>query len=383
MRVAHISKVKGIAGSERHLLTLLPALACQGVEVTMLVLEEPGQPARSFCRALEQAAIPVERLPIRGHLDPSLLARLSARLRALRPEIVHTHLLHADLYGLPAARRAGVACAISSRHNDNPFRRNPLLGWANRRAMRYAMRVVAISHALARFVTEVERVEAERIVTIHYGLDPRAVRFDDRASARAAFGLDPAAPVIGLFGRLIRQKGVDVLLEAFARLRADHPAACLLIVGDGVLRPALEAQAGRLGLDGAVTFTGWVEDGARLMPACDLIAIPSRWEGFGLVALEAMAAGRPLVASQVSALPEIVSDGETGLLVPPDDAGALAEALGALLADPARAAAMGAAGSARLASAFSVEKMVQATLALYHDVLQPSAGGIISSPHNR
>ncbi len=373
MRVVHISKVKGIAGSERHLLTLLPELARRGVEVSMLVLEDPRQPADGFSGALEEAGVPVRRVAIHGHIDPSLPERLSAPLRALAPHILHTHLLHADLYGLYAAGKAGIRCAVSTRHNDNPFRRNPILRWVNRRAMRRARRVIAISGALARFVSEVEGIEAERIVTIHYGLDPLAVPHTDRASARAALGCDGSGPVIGFFGRLVRQKGVDSLLRAFARVNRLFPAARLVIVGDGEERSGLEALARDLDLGGTVNFAGWIEDAPRLMTACDLIVMPSRWEGFGLVALEAMSAACPLVASQVSALPEIVVDGETGLLVPPEDPDALAEAVGCLLADPARAAAMGRAGYERLVSDFSVEKMVRATLDVYGEVVNQPA----------
>lgn len=373
MRVVHISKVKGIAGSERHLLALLPELARQGVEVSMLVLEDPRQPADGFSGALEESSVPVRRVAIYGHVDPSLPERLSVHLRALAPDILHTHLLHADLYGLYAAEKASIPCAVSTRHNDNPFRRNPILRWINRRTMRRAKRVIAISNALARFVSEVEGIEAGRIVTIHYGLDPLAAPHANRAAARAELGCDGSGPVVGFFGRLVRQKGVDILLRAFARVRRLFPAARLVIVGDGEERPGLEALARDLGLASVASFAGWIEDAPRLMAACDLIAMPSRWEGFGLVALEAMSAARPLAASRVSALPEIVMEGKTGLLVPPEDPDALAEAVSYLLADPARAAAMGRAGYERLVHDFSVEKMVRATLDVYDAVVgQPA-----------
>lgn len=375
MRVVHISKVKGIAGSERHLLTLLPGLARRGVEPTMLVLEEPAYPADDFAAEMAACGVPVLREPVRGHLDATLTGRLAARFRALRPEVVHTHLVHADLYGLPAAHRAGVPVAISSRHNDNPFRRNPLVAAANRRAMRRADRVIAISGALAAFVREVERIPGTKVVTIRYGLDAPSTPPLSQQAARAALGLADAGPLIGFFGRLIPQKGVDVLLQAFALLAGAHPDARLVLVGDGAERAALEALSARLGLADRVTFAGWQPDAARLMPAADVVAMPSRWEGFGLVALEAMAAGRALVASRVSALPEIVVDGETGRLVPPDDAGTLAEALGDLLADPARGAALGQAGRARLESDFAADTMVERTLDLYRALVEQKRAG--------
>lgn len=370
MRVVHLSKVKGIAGSERHLLTLLPGLAGRGVDVSMWVLAEPDGSAGSFCEAMQARGVPVRTFAIRGHLDLSLPGRLSAALRNARPDIVHTHLVHADLYGLPAAYRAGVPHAISSRHNDNPFRRRAGLKLLNRRAMRRASRVIAISGALAGFVRDVEGIEAGKIVTIRYGLEPPTLDLAAaRQAARAAWGVDDSVPVVGFFGRLIEQKGVDTLLEAWLQVSRQYPAARLVIVGDGKERPVLEARAAALGLNG-VRFAGWAADAACLMPGCDIIAMPSRWEGFGLVALEAMAAARPLVASRVSALPEIVVDLETGLLVPPGDAAALAEAIAGLLADPAWAQAMGQAGRARLVEAFSPGRMIDETLAVYEDVMR-------------
>jgi glycosyltransferase involved in cell wall biosynthesis len=184
-------------------------------------------------------------------------------------------------------------------------------------------------------------------------------------------GYAPDEPVVGMFGRLIEQKGVDVLLDAFALVRQQHPAAQLLIVGDGKERAALEAQAARLALGDAVGFAGWMEHEAasRMMAVCDVITVPSRWEGFGLVTLEAMSWARPIIASRTSSLPEIVIDGETGRLVPPENAVALADAISELLTDKAHAESLGEAGYRRLVEHFSVDQMVCATLGVYHELI--------------
>jgi glycosyltransferase involved in cell wall biosynthesis len=277
-------------------------------------------------------------------------------------------LLHADIYGLPAARRAGIRHAISSRHNDDSFRHNPILKWINQWAMQCADQVIGISHALSRFVHEVEGIAEERIVTVHYGLEAPPLNPEARASARAELHYDDDVAVVGLFGRLIRQKGVDVLLDAYQLVLRAHSNTRLLVAGDGPARSALERQARRLHLDEVVRFVGWIDGARRLMSCCDVIAVPSRWEGFGLVTLEAMSCALPIVASQVSALPEIVLDGETGLLVPPEEPRPLADALLSLFGSPARAAAMGRAGYERLVTSFSVEKMVRATIDVYERV---------------
>ena len=369
-RIVHVCKVRGIAGAERHLLGLLPGLAARGWDVHVLVLGADGS-TRGFRAALAAVGIANRRVAIRAPLDPLAVLELAGELRRLRPQLVHTHLIHADLHGAAAARRAGVAHLVSSRHNTDPFRRRAAVRWLDGLALRRCDRVIAISTAVARFVVEIEGADPAQVCTVPYGVDPAALPPAARADARRALGLAGEAPVVGFVGRAIRQKGIDVLLDAFTLVLADHPAARLVVVGDGPLRPALERHARRIGLGGTVEFAGWIDGAAALMPACDLVVIPSRWEGFGMVALEAMAAARPIVASRVDALAEIVLDGSTGILVPPEEPAALAGAISRLLGDPACAAALGAAGLERLRREYSVGRMVDATAAVYTELLAP------------
>jgi len=181
------------------------------------------------------------------------------------------------------------------------------------------------------------------------------------------------APLIGFVGRLTGQKGVDVLLNAFAIVHRALPTARLLLIGDGPQRAALAALAGGLQISAAVHFAGWREDARAQMAALNVLAIASRWEGFGLVTLEAMQAGVAVVASRVSALPEIVLDGETGLLVPAANAAKLAAALLALLQDPQRAMQLGENGRLRAAQLFTVKQMAVQHAALYLSLAAPAA----------
>lgn len=378
IRAVHVCKVKAVAGAETHLLMLLPALAARGIDVRLIVLEDPGHTVDGFCDALSSRGIAVERMRAPRRVDPRLARDLTRRVRALAPDVLHTHLVHADLYGLLVAWRPGIA-AISSRHDNNPFRRRPVVRWLNRQAVRRADRVIAISRAVAEFVVTVEGADPSRVAVVPYGLDPQDVAAppgSDLAGRRA---------VIGFVGRLEEQKGVDVLLDAVARLRSRHAPARLRIVGDGSLRRRLEDRAARLGLGAAVEFAGWIPNAAATMAHCDVVAVPSRWEGFGLVALEAMAAGKPVVASGVDGLREIVVHGETGLLVPPGNIGALAAALEEVLIDPGRAARFGAAGRRRLLAEFTVGRMVDATLEVYREALasrRPSrTAGVRTADH--
>ena len=172
--------------------------------------------------------------------------------------------------------------------------------------------------------------------------------------------LPAGARVLLCVARLAEQKGVDVAVRALERIREQEPRAVLVVLGEGPERARLEALAGE-----GVYLPGRVGDVAAWYRRAEVLVHPARWEGFGLALLEAMLAGKPVVATRVSAAPEIVVDGETGLLVPPDDAAALADAVVSLLADAARATAMGEAGLARARSEFSVARMAERTAAVY------------------
>ncbi len=371
-RIVHISKVTGIAGSEGHLLRLLPGLAERGFEPIMLILEDPQSPATRFCTILESANVRVERIPIHYHLDFSCITALRSKLKELQPEIVHTHLLHADLYGLKAAEDVNIPVRVSSRHNNDRFRRNWFVKQINRYSMRSANRVIAISEAVAQFVRDIEGIPAHKVQIIRYGLEAPLLEsaMPARQETRRELGYPEDQHVVGFFGRLVYQKGVDVLIEAMKDVMRLHPEAKLLIVGDGPDRPSLTRQAAKSGIGEAVQFAGWVDQANRLMPACDMIIVPSRWEGFGLVTLEAMGWSLPLVASCTSSLPEIIVDGETGLLVSPEDPSALATAISNLLANSDTARAYGRAGYQRLRDRFSVDSMVSSTEALYQDLIE-------------
>jgi glycosyltransferase involved in cell wall biosynthesis len=350
MRVLHVHRMRGIGGSERHLLALLPALADRGLEPVFLGLDDPAWDARDFYDAL---TVPSVRIPSPRDLDPVLLARV---VRAARADVVHTHLVHADLYGGVAAKLRG-AKLVSTKHNDDPFR----LGryrHVERGLSHLADRIVTITGALRDFNVNRVGIDAEKIETIHYGLD----RLPDAWGVNPPDDVPVDARVLLSVARLTEQKGIDVAIRALPLLPDD---TVLVVLGDGPERAALDTLAEELGVAGRVHLLGRVPDVSAWLRRAELLVHPARWEGFGLGVLEAMLAGLPVVASRVSSLPELVADGETGVLVRPDDPSALALGIARALEQPG----LGDAGRERAKREFSVARMADSTVALYRSLI--------------
>jgi glycosyltransferase involved in cell wall biosynthesis len=346
MRVAHVHRMRGIGGSERHLLTLLPALAERGVEPVFIGLDDPAWDPTDFYDALR---VPAVRLPAPRDVDPLLLLRVLPHLDA---EIVHTHLVHADLYAGVGAKLRGRRL-VSTKHNDDPFRAGHFR-FVERRLAGLADRVITITEALRSFTVERVGVPGRKVETIHYGLD----------SLPAAWGVNQPDDVPGgarillAVSRLTEQKGVDVAVRALSSLPDD---TVLVVLGEGPQRAALERLARERDVSDRVFLLGRVPDVAAWLRRAHVFVHPARWEGFGLAILEAMLAGLPVVAAAVSSLPELVVDGETGFLVAADDDRALA----ARIADALERPELGAAGEQRARREFSVARMADRTAALY------------------
>ncbi|HWX08516.1 MAG TPA: glycosyltransferase family 4 protein [Gaiellaceae bacterium] len=346
MRVAHVHRIRGIGGSERHLLTLLPALAERGFEPVLIGLDDPAWNPVDFYGALR---VPAIRIRAPRDVDPLLLGRL---VRSLRADVVHTHLVHADAYGGVAAKLRG-ARLVSTKHNDDPFRLGPFRH-VERALCRLDDRVVTITDALRAFTVDRVGVPAGKVETIHYGLD----------DLPEAWGENPpddvptSARVLLAVSRLTQQKGLDVAVRALPLLPDD---TVLVALGEGPERAALEQLARELGVERRVFLAGRVPDVAAWLRRASVLVHPARWEGFGLAVLEAMLAALPVVASDVSSLPELVADGETGVLVRPDDAPALAHGVARALEQPG----LGDAGRERAKRDFSVAHMADRTAALY------------------
>jgi glycosyltransferase involved in cell wall biosynthesis len=293
--------------------------------------------------------VPSVRVSSPRDLDPLLLMRL---VRELRADVVHTHLVHADVYGGVAAKVRGSRL-VSTKHNDDPFRRGPFR-YLERGLARATDGLVAITESLRRFTIEEVGIPAAKVETIHYGLDDLPAPWGVNAPDAVPGGARIALAV----SRLTAQKGIDVAIRALPSLPDD---IVLVVLGDGPDRESLERLARELGVERRTFLLGRVPDVAAWLRRAAVFVHPARWEGFGLAVLEAMLAGVPVVATNVSSLPELVVEGETGLLVAPDDPAALAAAVSSALERPT----LGDGGRVRARSEFSVARMADRHAALY------------------
>jgi glycosyltransferase involved in cell wall biosynthesis len=359
MNVLHLQKVAGISGSEAHLLALLPQLKARGWDVRFLMLHEHEPGAWDFARALRARGIPLDAIPLAADVDPIAFLRIAGYLARMRPGILHTHLVHADVYGQLTGALAGIPLRVSTKHGFNEFRENRGFALGDRAIATLAHTHIAISRGLAQYLEEVEGFDRSSFEIVHYGIEP-----DGEPRSYAG-----DVPRLLCVGRLIPIKGHIVLLRAFAQARRRVPSLRLDLAGRGPLEPALRALAKELGIEDAVRFLGYVAPVQRAIEAAAVVVVPSMGEGFGMVALEAMERARPVVAAEIGGLGELVEDGVTGYLVPPGEAEPLADAIVRLTSDLAGAARLGEAGRRRALAEFLQERCTDKTEALYRRAL--------------
>jgi len=359
-------------GAENHLLALLTHADHEAFEIETAVLCGEGELVGVF----RAAGIPVHLLNARSRFDPWALARLVGLLREGRFDILHSHLFRADIYaGLAVAQfRERRPFLVSTRHNDDRFFLNPFVGIAHYLVSARQDLIIAISDHIARFTVARGVRHPSRVRRVYHGLEPPVTRALEREGQRirSELGIGPDAFLVGNVGRLALQKGQRHLIRAMPLLLERVPRAHAVIAGGGDLEDFLRDLAEEMGVAERVHVLGPRHDVPALMHAMDVFAMPSIWEGFGLVLLEAMAAGRPIVASRVATIPEVVVDGETGLLVPAGDPLALATALAELADSPDMATRFGEAGRERLRRQFSLDKMVGDTELLYRELMERS-----------
>jgi glycosyltransferase involved in cell wall biosynthesis len=359
LRIVQFITPSQIGGAEVHVSALSDKLRGRGHEVTVVCPR-----GRALVAELQARELRVRTPRTTGKLDPLTLVRLARWLRRDRTQLIHTHLSTASLLGSWAARMAGIP-AVATVHGMN-----------TRACFNWAHAIIAVSNAVKQHLVA-QGMSPDRITVVHNGVDLQALsRPDEGGVTKRNWGLDPAAPVLITVGRLAPKKGHRDLLEAVSKLLRSPRwrELQLVVVGTGVLFRELQRDAERLGVAQRVTFTGFQQDVVPFLQAADIFVLPSVQEGLSLSALEAMALGKPVVACRVGGTPEVVVDGETGVLVAPGQPTELARALEKLLADPQRTREMGEAGQRRVKESFDFEHMVSKIERVYRGLIAGHMG---------
>ncbi len=369
--VLYFSNAVTRGGAEEHIVTLLRGLDRRQFHPLLVCTPEVAGQLRS------DLPCDVEIIPLSlrkpSHLAAAL--RLARILRERRVDILHSHLFYASLFASPIGWLCRVPLIIETPHVREQWR----TGWLKYRYVvdrlvgRCVDRYIAVSEANARYLVRDKGLPPEKVIVIRNGSD--LGRFDPSArppaGLRSGLGLDEHDPVLLALARLEPQKGHGVLLDAMPAILREFPRARLICVGEGVLRPALEGQTARLGLTESVRFVGYRANVGDWLALADLTVLPSFYEGLPLVAIESLAAGKPVVATAVDGTPEVIVDGETGLTVPPGDAMALARAVCHLLGNADERRRQGRAGRRWVEQEFSARAQITSTENLYRQVRLP------------
>ncbi len=366
--ILHVITSVAPGGAEKHLLSLAQQQVNDGLRVRVVSLLGVESPLQA---AFEKCGVSVISLGLRWYGQWGPVKQLRLVLADFQPDLIHAHLPPAELYVRLALldRDYSKVPLIISKHNDERFApiffEKSLSCWVAKRAQK----VICISHAVEKYWSE-RNVPSDptQACVVHYGVD--ATSSGEGKELRRLWGVDSSVVLFGFVGRLVPQKALGNLLTAFTQL--EHPDARLVLVGDGPLKGCLERQVQSAGMLERVRFTGFREDIPSVMSAVDVLVLGSDYEGFGLVLLEAMAAGKPVLATYVSAIPEVVVDGETGILVPPRNPQAMATGMDALM-DSSKRQRMGQAAAVRVREKFCLKRMVQQTQRIYDRVLNSCA----------
>jgi len=374
MKIAHLTASRFFGGPERQMLQLAASLPA-GTATLFASFCEGGRCEAFLNKARDCGFEGVELL----HDTPRLVAAWQELVELLRrrpEEILVCHGYKANLVGLSAARAVGIPVVSVSRGWTGETGRVRLYDWIDRRVLRWMDRVVCVSHAQAEKVRRAG-VAPRKIAVIHNAIDvarfDRASPADHRPRLEGLFATPPRR-IVGAAGRLSPEKGFDVLVNAAAHVVSTDPSVGFVLFGEGRRRDALAAQIGARGLDRHVVLAGFREDLDWFFPHLDLFVLPSFTEGLPNVALEAFAAGVPVVATAVGGTPEVVDDGTSGRLVPPGNPAAMARAILEVLSDEARRLQMGARGRERVRRHFTFASQARAYQELF-DRLVPRKSG--------
>jgi glycosyltransferase involved in cell wall biosynthesis len=366
LRILFVNSIQMFGGGEIWMLTTLTELQRRGHHVGLLC-----RPGTELTRRAVIAGIPVHTLLMRGDFDPITIFEVYRFLKRECYQIILTNMDKELRFAGIAARLAGIRHVFPRRGIDYPLKNK----WRYRFAYHHlAWRVIANSqatkHALLR---NAPWLEEDRISVVYNGIDPGRFEGSSKTDLRRELEIERAAPIIGFVGHLDERKGIHTLLPAIKQVHSQFPAPIFLLVGEGQLECHIRNWCLQHKIDSNVRLVGFRDDIPEIMKSIDMLVLPSLWEGFGIVLIEAMAAAKACVTTNVSSMPEIVVDGETGLIVPANDAAALSDAIIKLLMKPQLLSELGENGRQRVFNMFTLSGMVDRLESIFSDALESAS----------
>ena len=342
-----------VGGLERNVVNQVREAPRLGQRVDVVCLERRGELAAQV-EAMGGRVVCFDKPP---GLTPRLVGRLRHEFRRSRPDVVHTHQANGLFYAANAARLAGVPTIVHTEHGKH-YAASRSKAWLGYLGALHVSRFYCLSRNMADEAIAAGVAPRRKVRTIHNGIDLTRFRDPgDPAALRSSLGIPPDAPIIGTAGRLAEIKRQDVLIRAFGAVRSRVPTAHLVIVGEGDLRAELVALAESLGVADRVHFAGYTSDPQHYHHLFDVFALTSRSEGMPQALIESGVAGRPAIATRVGGVPEMIDDGENGLLIEPGDVEALTDGLHRLLVDKELARRLGSANRVRVESRYDIGRM--------------------------
>jgi glycosyltransferase involved in cell wall biosynthesis len=376
LRVVHLVHLLGWAGGgERFAARLVAALDPERFERHICVtrwdpVNDAGPGTEAELALLREAGVDFIGLSRRGKLDLPAWRPLLRLLRDEQVDVVHAHMFGSNVAGAVLGRLARVPVIVSHEQTWN-YEGRPMRRFLDRELIaRYSDAFIAVSSEDRRRMIEIERIDPAKITMIPNAV-PRTEPSGD-GDPRAKLGIASDAPVVGLVAMMRPQKALDVLLEATALLSPRFPGLRTVIIGGGKMRPRLEQRIGELGIGENMVLPGQRDDVSELVPAFDVATLCSDYEGTPLALMEYMDAARPIVATRVGGVPDLVDDGREAVLVPPRDPKALAAAIGDLLTDREKARRLGEQARERLRNEFEIEATAERIGALYESLYESS-----------
>ena len=354
-----------VGGAEKVLADIVLGLNKEKFEKQVWCISKGG----SVADYLLEKGIRLKILDISSYHNPLNIFDLKRQFKKNSPDIVHTHGYFASVIGRIAAKYAGIPVLINHVHSTYwEYKKRNI--WMENFLSRWTDRIICCSKAVKDFVTDHERIEPTKTTVIYNGVIPSLFsEIKDLSIIKKNLGITADKPVIGTVSSLTPHKGLSFLLQAIPQILSIYPSAQCLFIGDGPLKNDLLEQAEAMGISSHVKFLGIQKDIPNLLAVMDVFVLPSTREGLGISIIEAMAAEKPVVATDTGGIPEVISDKKTGLLVPPKDPDALAQAIIELLNNPESSAEMGRMARKKVLEKFTQEQMISEIEDLYESLI--------------